>query len=68
MPNDLSAHWMPFSGNRWFQAHPRMVAAAKGCYYTTTDGRTLVDGLSGLWCCGAGHNRAEIAEAVTRQP
>ncbi len=67
MPNDLSAHWMPFTGNRWFKAHPRMIAAAKGCHYTTTDGRTLVDGLSGLWCCGAGHNRPEIAEAVARQ-
>ena len=67
MPNDLSAHWMPFTGNRWFKAHPRMIASAKGCHYTTTDGRTLVDGLSGLWCCGAGHNRPEIAHAVAEQ-
>ncbi|SBW12995.1 Omega-amino acid--pyruvate aminotransferase [uncultured Alphaproteobacteria bacterium] len=67
MPNDLSAHWMPFTGNRWFKAHPRMIASAKGCHYTTADGRTLVDGLSGLWCCGAGHARPEIAEAIGRQ-
>ena len=24
----LDAHWMPFSGNRDFKAHPRMMAAA----------------------------------------
>ncbi|MDP4651764.1 MAG: aminotransferase class III-fold pyridoxal phosphate-dependent enzyme, partial [Haliea sp.] len=29
--------------------------------------RRVLDGLSGLWCCGAGHNRPEIAEAVQRQ-
>lgn len=66
MPNDLSAHWMPFSGNRFFKAHPRMIVKAEGCTFTTSDGKTLVDGLSGLWCCGAGHGRKEIATAVAR--
>lgn len=66
-PNDLSAHWMPFSGNRYFQKHPRLIAQAEGCHYTTTDGRKLVDGLSGLWCTGAGHGRKEITAAVARQ-
>ncbi|WP_337998112.1 aspartate aminotransferase family protein [Oleispirillum naphthae] len=66
MPNDLSAHWMPFSANRFFKAHPRMIVKAEGCTFTTSDGKTLVDGLSGLWCCGAGHSRKEIVEAVSR--
>jgi len=63
----LAAHWMPFSGNRDFKAHPRLFASAKGAYYTTDDGRQIFDGLSGLWCTGLGHCRQEIVDAVSRQ-
>ncbi|MFI4939065.1 MAG: aspartate aminotransferase family protein [Burkholderiales bacterium] len=63
----LDAHWMPFTGNRDFKAHPRMIVGAQGCYYTDSDGRQIFDGLSGLWCCGLGHGRSEITDAVTRQ-
>ena len=63
----LAAHWMPFTGNRDFKAHPRLMTGAQGCYYTDADGRRIFDGLSGLWCCGLGHGRTEIAEAVGRQ-
>jgi beta-alanine--pyruvate transaminase len=66
-PAWLAAHWMPYTGNRDFKAHPRMMVAAHGCYYTDADGKQIFDGLSGLWCCGLGHGRAEITEAVTRQ-
>ena len=63
----LDAHWMPFSGNREFKAHPRLITAAAGAYYTTSDGRRLFDGLSGLWCTGLGHGRRPIVDAVSRQ-
>lgn len=63
----LEAHWMPFTGNREFKQNPRMIVAADGNYYQSGDGRQILDGLSGLWCCGAGHNRTEIADAITRQ-
>ncbi|MCW8944832.1 MAG: aspartate aminotransferase family protein [Sedimenticola sp.] len=63
----LEAHWMPFTGNREFKQNPRMVVSAKGNYYLSADGRPILDGLSGLWCCGAGHNRTEIADAITEQ-
>jgi beta-alanine--pyruvate transaminase len=63
----LDAHWMPFTGNREFKAHPRMIVAAEGAYYTDSDGKKILDGLSGLWCCGLGHGRREIVEAVSRQ-
>ncbi|POZ62022.1 aspartate aminotransferase family protein [Chromobacterium alticapitis] len=64
---DLRAHWMPFSANRNFQRDPRLIVAGEGNYLTDADGRRLFDSLSGLWCCGAGHSRKEIAEAVYRQ-
>jgi beta-alanine--pyruvate transaminase len=63
----LDAHWMPYSANRNFKANPRMIVSGKGAYYTDADGRQIFDGLSGLWCCGLGHARAELTEAVTRQ-
>lgn len=64
---ELEAYWMPYTANRQFKQNPRMIVGAKGAYYTAADGRQIFDGLSGLWTCGAGHNRPEIAEAVFRQ-
>ena len=64
---DLSAFWMPFTANRQFKAHPRILASAHGMYYASADGRKILDGVAGLWCVNAGHGRAEIAEAVERQ-
>ena len=63
---DLDAFWMPFTANRQFKANPRLLARAKGMYYTTADGREVLDGVAGLWCVNAGHGRREITEAVTQ--
>ena len=63
----LEAHWMPYTGNRDFKGNPRLMASAQGCYYTDVDGRKILDGLSGLWCCGLGHARPELIEAASRQ-
>lgn len=63
----LAAHWMPFTGNREFKAHPRLMVAAEGAYYRDAEGRAIFDGLSGLWCTGLGHGRREISEAVAQQ-
>jgi beta-alanine--pyruvate transaminase len=63
----LDAHWMPFTGNRQFKAHPRIFVAAEGAYYIDASGKRVFDGLSGLWCTGLGHGRREIVEAVSRQ-
>ena len=66
-PNDLSAFWMPFTANRQFKKNPRMFVAADGMYYTTADGRKVLDGTAGLWCCNAGHNQPRIVEAISKQ-
>ena len=63
----LAAHWRPYTGNREFQANPRLITSAQGAYYTSHDGRQIYDGLSGLWCSGLGHGRKEIVDAVSRQ-
>src|SRR5215218_9934146 len=66
-PNDLDAWWLPFTANRSFKQRPRMIARAKGMYYYTPDGREVIDGAAGLWCCNAGHNRDEITQAIQAQ-
>ena len=66
-PEALEAYWMPFTANRQFKAKPRMMAKAEGMYYTTHDGREILDGFAGLWCCNAGHCRKPIVEAIQKQ-
>ena len=63
----LEAHWMPYTSNRQFKDSPRLMASAKGAYYTDTNGKEIFDGLSGLWTCGLGHGRDEITAAVSAQ-
>jgi beta-alanine--pyruvate transaminase len=63
-PNDLESWWLPFTANRSFKQRPRMIARAKGMHYYTPDGRAVLDGSAGLWCCNAGHNRDEIVQAI----
>ena len=66
-PDQLGAYWMPFTANRQFKAAPRMIAKAEGMYYWTADGRKVLDGFAGLWCCNAGHCRKPIVEAIQKQ-
>ncbi len=65
--NDLDAFWLPFTPNRAFKRGPRLIARAKDMYYFTPDGRAVLDGLAGLWCSNAGHNRDPIVAAIQRQ-
>ena len=64
---NLEPYWMPFTGNRYFKSHPMMMATAEGMYYTTTDGKKVLDGISGLWCCNAGHCHPKIVTAIQTQ-
>ncbi len=64
---NLDAYWMPFTANRQFKAKPRLLKSAKGMYYTTEDGRKVLDGTAGLWCTNLGHGRKRISDAVSAQ-
>jgi beta-alanine--pyruvate transaminase len=64
--NDLSAFWLPFTPNRDFLRHPRILARAQGMYFYDERGRALLDACSGLWCVNAGHGRESITEAICR--
>ena len=60
----LEQLWMPFTANRAFKRAPRLLASASGMYYTSVDGRQVLDGTAGLWCVNAGHCREPIVRAV----
>ena len=63
----MDNQWLPFTPNRHFKKDPRVFVAANGMHFTTHDGRQVLDGISSLWCVGAGHNRKPINEAIKRQ-
>jgi beta-alanine--pyruvate transaminase len=65
-PNDLEAYWMPFTANRAFKKSPRLVVRAKDMHYYKPDGRAVLDGAAGMWCCNIGHNRDPIVAAIQR--
>lgn len=64
---NLKAHWMPFTANRSFHQDPRIIVGAEGNYLIDDQGRRVLDSLSGLWTCGAGHCVPEIQKAVAKQ-
>ncbi|HEX4376896.1 MAG TPA: aspartate aminotransferase family protein [Steroidobacteraceae bacterium] len=63
----LQSWWMPFTHNRYFKSHPRLIDSAAGAFYTLVDGRRVFDCLSGLWCTPLGHAHPKIVQAVSAQ-
>src|SRR5579871_1898706 len=67
VPNDLESFWLPFTPNRAFKHAPRLIARAKDMHYYTPQDRPVLDGVAGLWCTNAGHNRDPIVAAIKAQ-
>ena len=64
---NMDNQWLPFTPNRSFRQDPRVFVGAEGMHFTTHDGKKVIDGISSLWCVGAGHNRRPINEAIKKQ-
>ena len=64
---NMDNQWLPFTPNRTFKQDPRVFVGAEGMHFTTHDGKKVIDGISSLWCVGAGHNRKPINEAIKNQ-
>src|SRR5207237_9729584 len=45
----------------------RVMVRGEGCRLFDAQGRSYIDGLSGLYVVNVGHGRAEIGEAMARQ-
>jgi len=65
--NTMDSFWMPYTPNKVFFEDPRLITDADGMYYTSSDGRQIMDATAGLWCVNAGHNDPYIVEAVQKQ-
>ena len=63
----LDAYWMPFTANRQFKQSPRLLTGADGMFFRDDKGREVLDGIAGLWCVNAGHNRPRIVRAIQEQ-
>lgn len=65
---DQSHHFHPFTDLR---AHSNkggmIISRAEHIYIYDSDGRQILDGMSGLWCCNLGYSQPAIVEAVHRQ-
>jgi adenosylmethionine-8-amino-7-oxononanoate aminotransferase len=65
---DLRVLWHPATH---FADHDRLpplpIAAAKGVFLVTTDGRRILDGISSWWTCLHGHGHPAIANAIAKQ-
>jgi putrescine aminotransferase len=45
----------------------RLITRAEGVYLYESEGRRILDGMSGLWCVNLGYGRRELADAAYRQ-
>jgi beta-alanine--pyruvate transaminase len=63
----LDAYWMPFTASRQFKQAPRLLTQADGMFFRDDKGREVLDGIAGLWCVNAGHNRPRIVQAIQQQ-
>ena len=65
--NSLEEFWMPFTPQRFFKKHPRIVTRAQGMYYYDTEGKEVLDAIAGLWCVNAGHGNRHVNDAIKKQ-
>ncbi|TVQ35322.1 MAG: aspartate aminotransferase family protein [Geminicoccaceae bacterium] len=65
---DSAHHLHPFTDHETLRREgSRIVVGGEGVWVTDTDGRRILDGMSGLWCVNVGYGREELAEAACRQ-
>ncbi|MFS0783756.1 aspartate aminotransferase family protein [Bacillus sp. 1P06AnD] len=46
---------------------PFIAESGKGSWFTDINGKSYLDGVSGLWCLNVGHGRKEIVDAAAEQ-
>lgn len=65
---DAAHHMHPFTADSELaQKGVRIIKSAKGVTLTDTEGKTYLDGMSGLWCVNVGYGRDELANVAAAQ-
>jgi len=64
-----SAHYLhPFTDHQALaQMGARVMVRGEGIYVWDSQGKRVLDGMSGLWCVNLGYGRKELADAAYRQ-
>ncbi|NYE63107.1 putrescine aminotransferase [Duganella sp. 1224] len=64
-----NAHYLhPFTDHQALgQKGVRVMVRGDGIYLWDSEGKKIIDGMSGLWCVNVGYGRTSISEAVYRQ-
>ncbi|WGG50981.1 aspartate aminotransferase family protein [Rugamonas sp. DEMB1] len=64
-----TAHYMhPFTDTKVLgEQGARVMVRGEGIYVWDSQGKKVLDGMSGLWCVNVGYGRTSISEAVYRQ-
>jgi putrescine aminotransferase len=64
-----SAHYLhPFTDHKQLsQKGARVIVRGEGIYVWDSEGKRILDGMSGLWCVNVGYGRKELADAAYRQ-
>jgi len=64
-----SAHYLhPFTDHKALaEKGARVVVRGDGIYLWDSEGRKMLDGMSGLWCVNVGYGRSSITQAVAKQ-
>ena len=65
---DVEAVLHPYTPiHRLREAGPLVIARGKGVFVYDTQGKSYIEGMSGLWCAGLGFGEEELVEAATEQ-
>lgn len=64
-----AAHFLhPFTDHQALAARgTRVIERGEGIHLWDTEGRQILDAMSGLWCVNVGYGRSELIEAATHQ-
>ena len=65
---DRSHHLHPFTDLKdHAEQGGRIFSRAEHIYIYDSEGKRMLDGMSGLWCCNLGYSQTSIVEAIYRQ-
>jgi len=66
--SDSDHHMHPFTcGSKLQSRRPRVVVGGRGVWLIDSEGKEILDGMSGLWCVNVGYGRTELVEAARQQ-
>jgi putrescine aminotransferase len=65
---DNKHHIHPFTDSKELRAESAMIVTkCDGPYVYTSEGKEILDGMAGLWCCNLGYGREDLAKAAYDQ-